>query len=205
MILDKQKKYIYIHIPKNAGVSMQYALSKAKGHPSNARTKGFYDHITCKELIKKLGDTFDTYYSFAFVRNPWDWMHSLYYYVLQHSLKRWRHLLPYYEQLGFNEWVVKEYEKWIIKMTPWHSNLIPLQQIDWISNSQNEIIVSFVGRYENLLENFQFICKRIKVDTTLGHSNKTKHIHYRNEYTQEAIDKVEQLFNRDISYFNYEY
>lgn len=206
MLLNEQHKYIFIHVPKVAGVSIQYALSRAKGHPSNARTRTFYDHVTCRQLIHKIGEErFGSFFSFAFVRNPWDWMHSLYYFTLQHHLKRWENLVPYYKQLGFNNWVINEYEKWTMTMTPWHTKTEPYQQLDWLIDKEGKNAVSFIGRYETLATDFNYVCKQIKDNVALPHANRTNHSHYHEEYNQEAIDKVAKSFARDIEYFNYEF
>ena len=98
MILAPDSRFIFIHVPKSAGTSINAALSMhdvlfpVRGQDRAARARRAEDvglpetaadlgeHSAAKQFIRVLGrDEYDGYYSLGFVRNPWDvavsWFH----------------------------------------------------------------------------------------------------------------------------------
>lgn len=96
------RKFIFIHVPKTAGVSMTSALVEHVVPYENDlglrnsiidrsyETLGQYQgilfwHITMADLRAYYGDAeIDSYYSFAFIRNPWEWLVSMYAFIRGH-------------------------------------------------------------------------------------------------------------------------
>lgn len=239
MILSKQNKFIFIHIAKTAGTSVNKALIDyaAPGwqvtlnqamqrqnisflypvpYKNRYSTKErlskainiayrnicirsvtgphpYWDHITADNLRKKMDpEAFESYYKFAFVRNPWSRLLSLYTYLLQnHRHPRHRVAL---EAGGFNGFIQHGYEK-----LNWQD------QIYCLSNSEGELIVDFVGKYENLSEDFRVICDAIGIPMKLPHINQTSHADYREYYSPESIELVAKMCYRDIELFNYSF
>jgi len=85
MIINKQHRFIYIHVPRTGGTSIRQAwkdLDK-NGLVDHSCKIGRMrkKHVTVRELrcVGKLNDCeFDRYFKFGFIRNPWDRVYSLY-------------------------------------------------------------------------------------------------------------------------------
>ena len=108
MLLSYDHRFIFIHNYRVAGTSIRKSLEKYVKRPllrrifkemgvgnklSHHKWKTFPAHIKASDLRKRLpAEIYDSFYKFAFVRNPWDWQVSLYHYMLtnkghhQHSI-----------------------------------------------------------------------------------------------------------------------
>ena len=198
--------FIFIHVPKTAGTSIQNALGpqtsiryRSTLHKNCDRR--FSDHITIARLAARAGEVpLKARFVFAFVRNPWERAQSLYHHIIQHGQNRkWEQEIPRYQQQGLNDWIVNDMEKWIVYATSWHHNGNIYQQSSWIAGYN----MDFIGRYENLQNDFNHVCKILNIQCKLPHALKTQHEHYSKEYTDTGREKIAQLFARDIKRFDY--
>lgn len=82
---------------------------------------------------------------------------------------------------------------------------ISINQLDYISDNSGIVQCDFVGRFEQLEEDFRKITKQIGVDINIKHLNKFEHKPYREYYNQEDIKIVEKLCKRDLEYFGYHF
>ena len=76
-------------------------------------------------------------------------------------------------------------------------------QKDFIYSSNNELLVNFVGRYENLGTDFNLICSRIGISASLPKLNVSNYKPYQDYYTEKTRDLVRQAFEPDIKTFDY--
>ena len=176
MILSHKKKYIFIHNPKVAGQSISSALYKGTypllplphylrkvksfiSYKTPFFPNMFGDHITAMELKAALPeDIFNSYFKFGFVRNPWDWQASLYSYALKNT-RHYRHKLIK-SMKNFDEYL------------DWRVNNEMFLQKRCFFDRDDKLIVDFVGKLENLNDDFEYICKMTSVRTTLPHLTK---------------------------------
>ncbi|WP_309383358.1 sulfotransferase family 2 domain-containing protein [Cerasicoccus frondis] len=208
MLISKKNKFIFVHIFKNAGTSINAALRPFAMSPwqwqiqkklKEAKVPSpFYDphpfdpHSKASEIIDLIGqETFDSYFSFAIVRNPWDWQVSLYTYMLKYET-HYQHELV--KKLGSFE----EYIKWRC------AEDVRFQK-DFIYSESNELLVDYVGRFENLDEDFQQICSRIGVTASLPKLNKSNAKPYQDFYNDKTRELVRDTFSADIELLNYEF
>ena len=78
MPISHDKKLIFVHIPKNAGESVEKALGMYRGDPKQTMwgvvgKRTVLQHLTGVELRDRIGDEaiWNGYFKFAIVRNPW--------------------------------------------------------------------------------------------------------------------------------------
>ena len=192
---------VYVHIPKTAGTSIRQALS-AFPNPEPRRYPRLRKHARAFEYRVALGERrWQEYYSFAFVRNPYDLMVSSYFWWLEKAQKfrklraRQREVLALADFNAFAESVFgREY------VNEYRGDLF-----DWIGED-GEIIVDFVGRVENLQEDWDSICGRLGVaPERLPHANRTSRGDYRQYYNDRSIELVRDRFRRTIEMFGYEF
>jgi Sulfotransferase family len=207
MLISNQHNFIFIHIYKNAGTSitkalLPFAASKLqlkvsrilKGlHISNKSTaQPFSTHIKASEIIETLGkEKFDSFFSFAIVRNPWDWQVSLYNFMLKNSNHHQHDLV---KSLGnFDEYIM------------WRCDREVKFQKDFIYSVDGELLINFVGRYETLDADFTTLCSRIGISTSLPKLNISNTKPYQQFYTKETKELVERTFDVDIKLFGYNF
>ena len=68
-----------------------------------------------------------------------------------------------------------------------------------------EIIVDYVGNFENLNKLVDKINDILKSEFKLEHYNKTNKKDYKDVYTTEMIEKVHQIYQKDIDIFEYNF
>ena len=176
MIIDKYKT-IFIHIPKNAGTSIEtlFANDSFRIQPNK--------HADIYEIKRKFKNSYNNYKKFTIIRNPYDKMVSWYFY-----LKR---------NLGENHNII-EFNKWIKDPSKfWHADdpisfLKP--QYDWVDNTV-EIV-----KFENINKGLNdFFGKKINLPIT-NKSNRNNYLEY---YNDKSLDIIYNRYEKDFKQFNY--
>ncbi len=201
---------------KVAGLSLRQALKPYTQEPAqfkikrpprhrNGRLNPLYEmwesaltHATAGDARKALNGTFDQFYKFAFVRNPWEWQVSMYHFLLREIGN------PRYEQVkamsGF-----EAYLEWVIAAkNPYPKGATKLQS-EMLTDEAGRILVDFVGRYENLTVDFAYVCRVLNIKASLPHLNQTKHRDYRTYYNARTRRLVADYFRADIELFGYRF
>lgn len=195
---DRQKS-IFVHIPKAAGISVCRSLfnSLCGAHT----TMRAYQVIFSKQ-------EFDLYFKFSFVRNPWDRLFSAYNFLIQGGRspgdRKWSE-----ENLrafpDFNSFV----RGWVTVKNIWtYMHFQPQYQFLRIPGD-DRLQVDFLGFYENIEEDFSYVARRLALDPlpALSHHNETEgqSFSYRDAYTKETREIVEDVYADDIRTFGYDF
>ena len=207
MIISHSKKFIFIHNYKVAGTSVRNALQrfdslkyseasfmeKAKylvhRYP-NIYSKDFNGHVKAEEVSNVIpAKIFNNYYKFGFVRNPWDWQVSLYTFMLKKENHHQHSLIKSFKSFD-------EYIDWRV-----HEDLT-LQKSFFYSNE--ECLMDFVGKFENLDKHFLKVCNILNIDAKLPYLNKSRDDNkFLGFYSKKSIEMVNQAYKKDIELFGY--
>jgi|TARA_R110002153_G_scaffold9038_5_gene37780 hypothetical protein len=204
MIISHKHKFIFIHIPKCAGTSIRHTLIQelynidcrdlnqniAQVFNALSNSTDMKQHSTVCEVTEYLsGRSLDIndYFTFAFTRNPWSLAVS--YYLYANKIKE-------------TAWADGAWAKEVMSKT-----FGEFAQSEQLIQS-NFIVpgVDFVGKIENLQEDFDIVCDRIGMNRVkLSHINKTRHKHYTEYYDDQSQDSIAQRCEEDIEKFNYKF
>lgn len=148
-------------------------------------------------------------FKFAFVRNPWDRVVSLYHHQTQKNPTPFRHWI--YDIVIRDGYPLYRKETWLPTdntsstggtSQKWKS------QTDWLIDDDGSVCVDFIGRYENLQEDFDKACKVIGIKTPkLPHANRSESkAQYHSYYQDEDLIKiVADWHKKDIERFGYKF
>lgn len=227
---------VFVHVPKTAGISIEHVfldllgltwetraplLLRANdrpelGPPRLAHLKAA-DYVRYHYLTQEM---FDRYFKFAFVRNPWSRLVSLY----KYRAYNWR--------CDF-----KTFVKGPLQSRLWHEqDWFVCPQSEFLYSADNRLLVDFVGRYETLQRDFDAVCGHLGLAATpLSHFNtsrgntqvalpgsglkrtlgnlkrawRTRNIPsyttYQEYYDSETIAEVARLYQRDIELLGYSF
>ena len=218
MILSTSKKFIFIHVPKTAGWSMMDALtpvsrayrrsllrsfSRRLPIRESAAHAHFRVHETAAGMIRKLGrDQFDTFFSFAFVRNPFDHAVSHYEYMKQYRIAATARKVA---AMSF-----EEYLRYRQKRPFWNDNLFSRcpDQTYFIEDAAGNMAIDKVLHFETLKTDFDWLVDHLDLEgAALPYVNKTRSKSesrpMQSYYTDTARDLVLEIYDRDFDNFGY--
>jgi len=139
-------------------------------------------------------------FTFAFVRNPWDLVVSAY-----HFERRYVELPQVAQREPDRAEIVRRATTFAKFVT-----LYPLMEApdmtSMIAGADGVPIVDFVGRFENLREDFGQVARRIGLSGALPHENRSDdRLDYRSYYTPKTREVVRRYFVRDVERFGYRF
>jgi hypothetical protein len=211
MLISYAPGFLFIHIDKAAGTSIQralqpHALQRADNRGRRRlvwlgalnrlgglhRILEFPEHVTACTVKKCLPAQFYARsFKFAFVRNPWDRLVSRYAYLLR-SKNHPRHKFVKAMQS------FEDYLSWEIARGK-------MRQTDYVCDARGNLIVDFIGYFERLDEDFAKVCAQLNVKAELPRANTSSHRDYRTYYTPATRELVATHFQRDLELFGYDF
>lgn len=207
MIVSHKNNFIFFKTLKTAGSSIQAALSSICGpddiligimmidgvlpdRPSRGQLRQFRNSLVPKTYteVSQYYNVPD-FFSFGFVRNPYDLVVSRYHW----DATKFGRESPIE---GFKAWT-KHYIQERAYKDLQHPYL----------GTEDSILVDFVGRYENISEDYKKIEKFINCklpDLTHEKSGyRDKNVHYSSYYDEETTKLIYNFFKLDFKLFNY--
>jgi len=196
---------IFVHIPKTGGRSIEEVFLRLNGltgkdkaalllAPNSDPAKGpsrlahlrAEQYVACGHVDP---ERFERYFKFSFVRNPWDRAVSYF------------HFIPFGEKSGIS--FAKFVEDLGVRRTA--GDLRFEQQERYICDRSGRCLVDFVGRFENLTEDFAKACDALGLARPrLPHVFASRgRKPYREYYDANTRKLVAALFREDIERFGY--
>jgi len=192
MLLSHEKKFLFVHIQKTGGTSM---------------TKWMQDNVPDMEMymnphspLSLCEDKYKDYYKTALARNPFDRLVSWYSMIRNNKTHNYLQRQVLAHSNNFTEFILNcEHISNKSNWKPFHYN-----QIDYLTDVNGEIIVNYVGRFEDFSQSIKSISNYLDIESKeIGHTNKSNHTAYQNYYTEETRDIISKRFKRDLEYFDY--
>jgi len=198
-MISLQKRFLFVHIPKTAGNSIQSVLRDYSEDQLVALRKeqdgierfGLRNpnykvkkHSMLSEYHAALGDEqFRKLYKFTCVRNPWDRMVSYYFTPTQNP----------------ETWNRKKFREIISKAV----SVTEYLRLD--RDEENPFAnVDYIMRFENLADDFRAVCTALGISpSTLPQYNRSSREHYSKYYDDELREFVRARFAAEIERFDY--
>jgi chondroitin 4-sulfotransferase 11 len=226
-IISDEHRFVYLAVPKVASTSILNSLlpffdfdlaaenleSLRKGTP----VRGVHEYfnrsphiINRAAFLAGIDDQYDCYFKFTFVRNPWDRLLSCY----MSKVVRSGAGMPmgkYGNVTLRRDMSFQEFAEAVCLIPDEVANAHFRSQHIFVcgGGSRKDILADYVGRFENLEEDFEIITKRIGIDAQLPHAANTSSIRgsrsYRDFYDEKLAEMVGERYREDIDLFGYSF
>lgn len=216
MIINNTHRFIFVHVPKAAGSTVTQTLSRYSQYcdleiggtslgealqPYMRQRFGLHKHASAQQIRSVVGHAvFASYFSFAFVRNPFDRLQSVF-----HFLRGWencpealRQTLDDFE--GFADFL--DSELWISRAGP---DNIFLPQTTWLTTPDGNLLVNLVGRVETIEQDLAGILSRLvgNGSFSIGRANRSEAYERHGDWSARQRDMVVDFYRSDFDHFGY--
>ena len=229
-MICKEFNCIFVHVPKTAGRSVEMFFLQRLGmdrdndadrkallitdNPNPDSSTEKLTHLSAAEYVQcgyLTPEEFAGFYKFSFVRNPWARLVSEY---------RYRN---YFTHRSFKDFVMHK----LPSPGPDDKYRHIMPQTDMLYDADGRLLVDFVGKFENLKNDFNHVCRHLGIEkSALPHVNSSdkdsrelkrrlRNFLYRNDenrlrrytdfYDDETRDFVAQLYRQDVENFDYSF
>ena len=188
-------KSIFIHVPKAAGTSIARSIYGINvGH----RSLSDYAKISERELAK--------YFTFTFVRNPWDRTVSEYNFVQQGGTKYVQPIEnPIYKSHYFKDFDTFVND-WLPSADLCQEDVVFAPQYWYTRLNGKDVATDYTCKVENLNDGIDYLRQRLNISMTIEKLNASqRNKNYRDYYSPQTVDIVSRIYARDIDLFDYKF
>ena len=201
MLISSRPPFIFLAFNKTGTASIEQALLPLNDRLRRRLLRMRYErlgepvvfkHARPQHIRDLVGEkTWQKSFTFCFVRNPFDRAVSVYHFHKQRVADRH----PLASELGFEQWLLAGGDGSVMRLMS-----------EFISDDEGTQIVDFVGRYENLTDDFARVVDRLGLHgVQLPKKNVTVHNHYSAYYTEVARAEIERRLGADLERFGYSF
>lgn len=206
MLISDRHQFVFVHVRKAAGTSLRTLLGPSAlphRHPRwrrigsaiglirDYRHFAFRPHeplATAQRILPE--ERYRAYLKCAFVRNPWARLLSEYRYILDHP-EHHRHRKV--NALGSLDAFID-----------YQARRPDAHQHRQVSGIDGQCGLDFIGKVESFEADVQRLCERLQLPCTIPERlNATAPVDYRDAFSDQARERVAQLWARDIEWFGY--
>jgi hypothetical protein len=197
-LVSENSKVIYMKCGRTAGTSIHSTLNQidvvevSKPYFYGNGKNDWVENITDEEIK-------NDYFTFTFVRNPFERLISGWNaYVSSGKVEsNFGKFIKHRGTGGY--WLYKDGS---ISNDHW----FPQNKYVEFSADNNERFINFVGKFENLEEDWKIVSEKIGIQNQIRKNKyRTTKEYYRSYYTEELIEIVSDFYKRDLELFNYEF
>ena len=211
MIISHAHRFIFFAVPKTATQAVRQALSAHLGPedwqqhalygqarlPIPALAAKGHGHLSVREVAPRLdSDTWESYFKFGFVRNPFERFVSAYLFLFRNALAAERREPPQ----------ITEGMKAALNRPKFRQRVLIAPQSDLLTDARGDVALDRLGRHERLQADFDEIAQRLGLPPmALAKRNATAHGHYSGYYDGELKEMVGALYAQDLARFDYRF
>ena len=184
-LANNKYNFIFVHIPKTAGTSMEQVPFMGESYNKHAPIM-FYRAM---ENLANL--EIDNYFKWCFVRDPYTrFISGMLSHVINTELK------------GLNDNQIRnKITEFVLKGEFGGEVLRPQHEFVEVEGKN---VMDFLGRFENINEDWSNVCKRIGVQPVdLPHKMKGNYTNYDYYYTPETRAIISKHYKKDFKMFGY--
>jgi Sulfotransferase family len=206
MIISSLRKFIFVAIPKTGTHSVRRALREHMG-PDDLEQVGLFvqkkfpipelarlqhGHLSLQQVQPYLEPKeFDSFFKFAFVRNPFDRFVSYCAFMTRAE--------------GHFDRDPQMVMRHMIENPPWQHVLFQPQH-SFVADANGRLLIDTIGRVEEMQKSYDEIAARIGIPTaSLERVNPSNRRNYRDYYDDALVEGVARLYARDLETFGYEF
>lgn len=205
----RRQGFWFVDVPRTSSTAVRLELARKFGPvndklnvlgETSAVKQMLGDHIRARRMRQNVGpDIWDRIFVFSIVRNPWDRISSLFFYI-----KKLGHL-P--EDMEFSDFIL-QLETATADTPCFEHRTRRLAAADYLIDADGKLIVDYIVRFENREEGLREVAQKIGFPE-LGQKQAQKASptgrHYSSYYNTRTRDIVAKRFAIDLEMFGYEF
>jgi chondroitin 4-sulfotransferase 11 len=215
-ILLEHQKAIYFYVPKVACSSIKTFCARLLGFSVETGETDFVEKIHRIDFpyVKKyrVRRYYQDYFRFCFVRNPWDRLVSCYKdklnYHKGHVYERCDNsFIKFLKEMGLFKlnMTFDDFAKAVCDIPDEIADGHLRSQHTFITDEAGGELINFVGRFENLENDFRIVREKLGTNHDLPHLRKTTHKDYTTYYSEDCATRVFERYKKDIEQFAYQF
>ncbi len=205
LIISHKHRFIFFAVPKTATHAIRQALREHMGPddweqqvlfgkqslPIPEIAKIRHGHISVRQIRPHIAaQVWDNYFKFCFVRNPFDRYVSTCFFLNRSN--------PNFSASAVS------FMKQALSRQQFRQRILVQPQVMQLRDTDDEIALDYVGRYETVQQSYDEICERIGIPATdLARKNPSRHAAYADYYDDELRGIVGEFYKDDLASLGY--